>query len=330
MTSSDLPSVGIVGLGQIGGSIALDLVGRSGVNFYARSRTAQEAGTSAGFSVCRTLEELSSRSELIFVAVPVDQSFGVIDSLMGHLVPGQIVTDVGSTKHSLMQWAAKAQWPDGVEFIGGHPMAGSDISGFSGARKGLFEDRTWILTPGAGVSDGTADALVRLVQLITSGLHARVGIMDSSTHDQAVAKASHLEHLVALALVSLVRGSGEQSIISRMVAGSFKDATRVCKSSVSMVVPFLIENDYLPNVANQFKAEIDGAAKLLQNQAALTDMWEVNSRWRQEIETASVETSSVSIPRGQDSIDQLKRLTLEGRLVCSVDPSENGLIAQIC
>ncbi len=330
MTSSDLPSVGIVGLGQIGGSIALDLAGRSRVNFYARSRTAQEAGTSAGFSLCGSLEELSSQSELIFIAVPVDQSVGVIDSLMGHLVPGQIVTDVGSTKHSLMKWAAKAHWPDGVEFIGGHPMAGSDISGFLGARKGLFEDRTWILTPGAMVSDGLADAVLRLVKLITSGLRARVGVMDSSTHDQAVAKASHLEHLVALALVSLVRGSGEQSIISRMVAGSFKDATRVCKSSGSMVVPFLKENDYLPNVVNKFKAEIDEAAKLLQNHAALTDMWQVNSQWRQEIESASVESSSVSIVRGQDSIAQLKHLTLEGRLVCSVDPSGNELIAEIC
>ncbi len=330
MTSSGLPSVGIVGLGQIGGSIALDLAGRSRVSFYARSRTAQEAGTSAGFRLCGTLEELSAQSELIFIAVPVDQSVDVIESLMGHLVPGQIVTDVGSTKHSLMKWADEAHWPDSVEFIGGHPMAGSDISGFAGARKGLFEERTWILTPGAVASNGRADALLRLIQLITSGLHARVGVMDSSTHDQAVAKASHLEHLIALALVSLVRGSGEQSMISRMVAGSFKDATRVCKSSGSMVVPFLVENGYLPNILNQFKAEIDEIAKVLQDRTALTGMWEVNSRWRQEIEGTSVECSSVSIARGRDSADELKRLTLEGRLVCSVDPSEGELIVEIC
>ncbi|TAN26909.1 MAG: prephenate dehydrogenase/arogenate dehydrogenase family protein [Actinomycetota bacterium] len=330
MTSPDRPSVGIIGLGQIGGSIALDLVGKSRVSFYARSRQAQSAGVSEGFELCKSLEKLAAQSDMIIIAVPVDQSIGVIESLMAHLLPGHIVTDVGSTKDYLMDWARDAPWPDGVEFIGGHPMAGSDVSGFAGAKKGLFRGKTWILTPGVDVSNGTADALVRLMQLITSDLQARVGVMKSRIHDRSVAKVSHLEHLIALALVKLVRGSGDEPIVSRLAAGSFMDATRVCKSASSMVVPFILENRYLPGILDHFKTEMDEIARLNHDREGLTGMWESNSRWRQEIEERNTKSGSFSMARGQGLVDELMRLTLEGRLACSVESGDYEINIELC
>lgn len=315
MTSSEHPAIGIVGLGQIGGSIALDLVGKVPVCFFARSSEARLSGIEAGLEICETLAELAALSEVIFIAVPVDQIISVVGSLMEHLRPGQIVTDVGSTKSKVADWAKSTEWPASVHFIGGHPMAGTDVSGFAGAKRGLFQNRTWILTPDEGGNSSGTDALVRLMAVITDQLGARIAIMDSTVHDRSVAMVSHLEHLVSLALVNLLRNSDDESLLSRLVAGSFIDATRVSKSAGSMVVPFLSQNPYLSEVEAEFTDELDRLSGLLDESDNLGRIWEEGSRWRSHLEELGPSSDRVALANDDGLVSALKRMSKLGEFV---------------
>ena len=329
MTLPQNPSVGIVGLGQIGGSIALDLLGNTQVSFFARSTETQKAGTSAGLELAMTLGELAARSDIIFVAVPVDETTGVLESLSNHLQGDQIVTDVGSTKAKLCESAKLISWPDRVEFIGGHPMAGTDLAGFAAARKGMFSGRTWILTSDGGEDSSRMEAFIALVALITGRLHARVAVMDAATHDHSVALVSHLEHLVALALVNLVRRSDDSSMLAGLAAGSFFDATRVSKSSGAMVVPFLRENRYLPSVADEFRSEIARVSNLLGESKSLSRLWEQSSEWRSRLEGRAPASESIELPADSSFLEAVMRLTREGRFVKRLEEQISGVLLEL-
>lgn len=329
MAYSDDAAIGIVGLGQIGGSIALDLKGKNPVSFFARSTETQKAGVAAGLELSMTLGELADRSDIIFVAVPVDQTTAVLENLSRHLGPGQIVTDVGSTKAKLMKEVRSFEWPEGVQFIGGHPMAGNDISGFKGAREGLFRDRTWILTPDGRGDSWRSESVLGFLRLITGQLHARVTVMDWEEHDNAVALVSHLEHLVALALVNLLRRSKNSSVLSRLVAGSFLDSTRVSKSKASMVIPFLSDNIYLPSVVDEFRAEIARLSNLLRDSKSLTRLWEEDSQWRTNLEEREFETELVKLSENQSVVDELLRICQEGKNLIEVDTSPEQITLKI-
>lgn len=329
MTLPQNPSVGIVGLGQIGGSIALDLLGNTPVSFFARSSETQKAGISAGLELAMTLGELAARSDMIFVAVPVDQTIPVLDGLSRHLQGDQIVTDVGSTKAKLCESAKLISWPDRVEFIGGHPMAGTDLAGFAAARGGLFRDRTWILTSEGDEDPSGTDAVIALMTLITERLHARVAVMDAATHDHSVALVSHLEHLVALALVNLVRRSNDSSMLAGLAAGSFFDATRVSKSSGAMVVPFLGENRYLPSVADEFRGEIARMSNLLGESKSLSRLWEEGSEWRNRLESRVPTGGLVELPIDSSILGAIMRLTREGKFIRRLEEHTNGLLLEV-
>lgn len=315
MTSSEHPAIGIVGLGQIGGSIALDLVGKVPVCFFARSSEARLSGVGAGLEISESLGELAAQSDVIFIAVPVDQTISVVGSLMEHLRPGQIVTDVGSTKVKVADWAKSAEWPVGVHFIGGHPMAGTDVSGFAGARRGLFQNRTWILTPDDIGNSSATDALIRMMAVITEHLNARIAIMDATVHDRSVAMVSHVEHLVSLALVNLVRNSDDELLLSRLVAGSFMDATRVSKSAGSMVAPFLSQNPYLSKVEAELKDEMDRLSGLLDESDNLGRVWEEGSRWRSHLEALGPSSEHVILANDDGLVSALRRMSKLGKFV---------------
>ncbi|MDA8081989.1 MAG: prephenate dehydrogenase [Actinomycetota bacterium] len=325
MTSSEHPAIGIVGLGQIGGSIALDLVGKMPVSFFARSSEARFSGSEAGLEIGETPADVVAQSDVIFIAVPVDQTISVIGSLIEHLRPGQIVTDVGSTKSKVVNWAKSTEWPSGVHFIGGHPMAGTDVSGFAGAVQSLFRNRTWILTPDDSGSRSEIDALLRLMTVITGELGARIAIMDSMVHDRSVAMVSHLEHLVSLALVNLLRKSDDEFLLSRLVAGSFIDATRVSKSAGSMVVPFLSQNPYLSKVEQEFTDEMDRLSELLGESDNLGRLWEEGSQWRSHLEVSGPSFDRVTLANDDGLVSALKRMSKVGKFVKKLERHLNEI-----
>jgi len=207
----------VVGLGLIGGSIAARLV-ESGWRVHGsdphpgRCDLAIERGivSDAG---------LNPDAEITFVAVPVLQLRGEVAAALA--ATKGVVTDVGSVKGPLVADVADPR------FIGGHPMAGSELDGLDGADPTLFEGATWILTP----TSETPDSVFALATAVANQLGANVLALSAEDHDRLIAVVSHVPHLTAATLMTLAdRRSEEHASLLRMAAGGFRDMTRIASS----------------------------------------------------------------------------------------------------
>ncbi|MGK5679689.1 prephenate dehydrogenase [Actinoplanes sp. URMC 104] len=217
--------IAIVGLGLIGGSLlrALAAAGHSVTGYDADPATRDLAAT-AGFEVADSVPGAVAGTELVVLAVPLPGLPAVLDELTGY---EGLVTDVTSVKSPVRDLAAR----HGVRrFVGGHPMAGKETSGFAAAEAGLFDGCAWVLTlePHAtGLPDWlTAAALF-------TRLGARVVPVTAAEHDRAVAEVSHVPHLFAAALALQLEGN---PLAGTLAAGSFRDGTRVAATRAELIV----------------------------------------------------------------------------------------------
>ena len=216
------PRVCIVGVGLIGGSLALSLR-RSGavscivgVSRPETLRAAEALGAlDEGFGY-EELAEAVKGCDIVVLAAPIKRILSLLERLGEFDLPeGLIVTDVGSTKGLIVEAAGK-NLPEGVVFIGGHPMAGSEKSGIGAADPFLFQNAIYVLCPGKNVSLETAEELGTLLE--KTG--ARVMVMDADTHDRTVAAVSHLPQFVAVALVDFAaRRDAEGCHALKLAAG---------------------------------------------------------------------------------------------------------------
>jgi prephenate dehydrogenase len=214
--------VAVIGLGLIGGSLTRALAGGGHhvVGFDADPATRGTARTAAArapadqrWQIAGTIKEAIRGAELVVLAVPLPALpavFAELDDFTG------LVTDVTSVKGPVRELAAK-QLRVG-SFIGGHPMAGKETSGFAAADPRLFEGCAWVLC-----LDGNLPDWLRLAQLFTE-LGARVVPATADEHDRAVAAVSHVPHLLAAALTSAIT---DDPLAATLAAGSFRDASRV-------------------------------------------------------------------------------------------------------
>jgi len=227
-------SIAIVGLGLIGGSIALGVRERwpqsrvFGVDSEAVLAHAVGAGAiERGFESIAALPDAS----LIILAAPVRQN---IELLRGPICRVQkdpasttdlrpIVTDVGGTKREIVN-AARAL-PSNVTFVGGHPLGGGERGGFAFARPDLFAGRPWIFTPDGHASTAAVDRLSRFV----IGLGAKPSILSADDHDHVMAFISHLPQLAASALMETV-GTAAKADGLRMAGRGLVDTTRLASS----------------------------------------------------------------------------------------------------
>jgi prephenate dehydrogenase len=231
----DIKGVCIVGCGLIGGSFALALR-RAG---YTGRITAYGGVRSARIAVERgivdAIEESIERgevlaAELIYLAAPIG---GIIDFLRtraGQIKAGALVTDAGSTKAEICR-VARGSLPQGIDFVGGHPMAGGEQVGVEYARADLFDRATYALT----IEEETGR--FNRVRPIIEALGARVVLTDPDSHDAAVALISHLPQLVASALAASlgsVDEAAERELAQRLAAGGWRDMTRLAASSWSV------------------------------------------------------------------------------------------------
>ena len=222
----------IVGVGLIGGSIALALR-RAGWTVLGRdrSRTTLEEALAAG--VIDAVAEPGSIPgiDVTFVATPVG---AIADEVRAALADTDgLVTDAGSVKSGLVPLMVDPR------FIGGHPMAGSELEGIAGARADLFEGRTWVLTP---VSTTDDDALARL-RAIVSEMGADTVFLPPDAHDVMVAVVSHVPHLTAASLMELAASAAaEHRGLLRLAAGGFRDMTRIAAGSPSIWPDICVEN----------------------------------------------------------------------------------------
>lgn len=225
----------VVGLGLIGGSLAKAVkerklvgdvlgIGRS----EQRLKHARELGVIDSYSV--QMDEILGEADLVVVATPVGVIIDLIKKMIPFLKKGTIITDVGSVKKKIVE-KVEAFIPDSFYFVGGHPIAGTENSGFEASFSTLFEGRKYIITP---VSTTNPQAMEKVKKLWT-GVGSIVVSMNSEDHDEVLAAISHLPHIIAYSMVnSLLSIEGFEESIFSFSAGGFKDFTRIAASHPMM------------------------------------------------------------------------------------------------
>ena len=217
-----MPTIGVVGLGLMGSSLAMALKkARPELTILgfdrdpATARKAMDRGIASGAG---TDLEIIGMADVVVVAVPILAMQDVFKSLGTH-VGGKVVTDVASTKGAVVEWAAAA----GIDLVGGHPMCGRETAGIDAADADLYRGAPWILTR----SDQTVSGLVE-----AAGAHPLV--MDADTHDRLVAGVSHAALLLSVGYVLALSGRADWPEASKVAASGFRDMSRLAAGDPAM------------------------------------------------------------------------------------------------
>lgn len=242
-------TLAIVGVGLLGGSVGRAAkargiarrvigVGRS-AEFLA---LAVELGTIDEYTT--ELAEAFAAADLVVIATPVDAISAVIRAGAPNAKPGAIITDVGSTKDSICSSA-----PAGIQFVGSHPLAGSEKVGVEHARADLFEGRMVVVVP-----RNAREEAVETVETFWRRLGARTTRMTAAEHDRAVAMTSHAPHAIASALAKTLPPEWLP-----LVASGFKDTTRVAAGDPALWKAIFFDNkDHVLAALGRFRRSLDG------------------------------------------------------------------------
>jgi len=256
MSDFYIDKLAVVGVGLIGGSLALALKEAGAVGHVVgigRGLPNLETALKLGVvdSYTQDLAKGVADADVIFLATPVQALGAVAQQAMPHLKAGAIITDGGSVKQTVID-AVEPHLRDDVHFVPGHPIAGTENSGAEAAFATLYCDRRCILTP-TGKTDAEAlDRMQRMWRLVGS----QVVVMDVEKHDRVLAAISHLPHMVAYALVNAV-GSYDRynENILEYSAGGFRDFTRIASSDPTMWRDIAMTNrEALIEMMEQFEA----------------------------------------------------------------------------
>ena len=217
--------VAVIGLGLLGGSVARRLARTHDVTGWDADAATRDLAAAAGLSVARDVEAAAAGADVAVVATPVAAIPAVLAALAGTDCP--VLTDVGSVKSPVLAAARAAGVPD--RFVGGHPMAGTEHTGFAAADPALLDGAAWVLC----VEDDTDLAgWLRTAELVT-GAGCHVVPCSARRHDDAQARISGLPHLLAAALA--VAGADGGPLARTLAAGSFRDGTRVAGSRPELI-----------------------------------------------------------------------------------------------
>lgn len=230
---NDMITCGFIGLGLIGGSIARALKkNRTDIRILVCDPNEETRRLSLSAHVADAVFETPtcalSECDYLFLCAPVAFNDANLQTVLPLLNDGCILTDVGSVKTPIYRRVQKLGLTN--RFIGGHPMAGSERTGFLNSKAALLENAYYILTPGCDVPP---DAIARFRELILSTGAIPLQI-DSKEHDFVTAAVSHLPHIIAASLVNLVRSRDQNGLMKAIAAGGFKDITRIASSSPIM------------------------------------------------------------------------------------------------
>lgn len=234
--------VAIVGLGLIGGSMGLAL---------RQTRAAQQV---AGYDLGRGVSEQARRvgaidqahsaladavrgADLIILATPVGAMRSLLQDMATMASPGAVITDVASTKSQVINWAEEFL-PGNIYFVGGHPMAGKEISGVEAADPMLFQGRIYCLTP----TKKTSPAALNKVATLIETLGGRVRFLEPAEHDGQVAQVSHLPFIASAALMTTVTESSSWGDSSLLASSGFRDTTRLAAGSPEMYRDICLTN----------------------------------------------------------------------------------------
>ncbi len=277
-------TVGIVGLGLIGGSIALAVRGVwPAVRIVAVDTAAILAAARSAGAIDAGSEDLGvvADADVVVLAAPVRQNIEVLRRLAGRVKPSAIITDVGSTKRDIV--GAAADLPAGATFVAGHPVAGAALGGFENGRADLFRNRPWLFTP---VPSTPAAAVVRM-KAFASALGAMAGVMTLDEHDRVFAFVSHMPQLAVSALMA-VAGNAVGAEGLALSGRGLLDTTRLASS------PSDIWQDVAAVNADHIAAALDALIAALQllrtdlpSGERLADVFADAARWREELVSRS-------------------------------------------
>lgn len=242
-------TVGIVGLGLIGGSIALDLVAAGHpVVALEPDRPSGRAAMRVGIDVVDDVAAIAAVADIVVVATPPSTVADIVMRVAaGTDAP---VTDVASVRDPQALGIA-APWPS--SWVGSHPMAGTERTSFAAARRGLLVGAPWLLTPHDDVDMGALAAVVELALT----LQTRPMVVAATTHDAMVATVSHLPHLLAYGLQQRGREVGGD-VVAALAGPSFRDATRVAASSPEFWADLVVRNrDALATTLREMQSWLD-------------------------------------------------------------------------
>jgi prephenate dehydrogenase len=257
--------IAIVGLGLIGGSIGLALKQakwrRAEIIGYSRRRETASLAIKSG-AVDRT--ELDCRkavngADIIIVATPVLAIRDIFKQIASELPDGALVTDTASTKVKIMQWA-KELLPPQINFVGGHPMAGKEISSIKAAAADLFKGCTYCLTP----LSGAKPTAIRTVKDIVKVVGAHPLIIAAEEHDRLVAGISHLPLLMSVALVLATTKNKSWPKMLRLASSGYRDLTRLASGNPEVSANICISNQTaIASWIDMFIEELQRLQKLI-------------------------------------------------------------------
>lgn len=249
----------IVGLGLLGGSLAGALRKKfPSARVIGISRSASKLRDARRKKLItggvHDLKEGVQSADFIFVCTPVDTIPKFISTIDQYAKPGATVTDVGSTKESLIRWVEKRKFRN-IQFVGSHPMAGSHLTGLSHANSNLYRDSFTFVTTHRKVNQKA----LRSVISFWKKLCKKVVVISADQHDRIVAEISHLPHLLAALLVGSVSSKS-----LAFASSGFRDTTRVAQSDPRLWVPILLQNrknmlrglQQFSKLLNQVKSEL--------------------------------------------------------------------------
>ena len=231
MSGAPFKRLAVVGLGLLGGSVAcaarerklaLEVVGAG------RRQAPLDRALAAGL-VDRVASPADAvvGADFVLLATPVGTMSRVLSDVASQLEPGALVTDVGSVKTQVID-TLPGLLPEGVEFVGSHPMAGSHLRGPDHARGDLFEGATCVVTPRAGQDPEP----VERIESFWRALGARVKRRTAAAHDEEVAWVSHLPHLLAFAFADALHAAPTR--VGEVAGGGFRDFTRIAQSDAEL------------------------------------------------------------------------------------------------
>jgi len=226
-----LKRLAIIGVGLIGGSLALALKRAKAVGeVIGCARTVSELEKAVKLGVLDRYstdpEQAVRGAELIVVATPIGAMRGIFAAIRPGVQEGAVITDAGSVKASVLADARAALGEAYPRFVGAHPIAGTEQSGVEACWADLYVDHRVILTP----AEQTLPSATATVRGMWNCTGARVDVMDAATHDQILAYTSHLPHMVAYSLVDCLTRAEPAGALRRFAAGGFRDITRIASS----------------------------------------------------------------------------------------------------
>jgi cyclohexadieny/prephenate dehydrogenase len=251
--------VALIGLGLIASSMAhaMRAKGLAG-EIVGHAKSAETRATALEIGICdrvyATAAEAVEGADLVVLAVPVGAMAEIAAEIGPHLAPGATVTDVGSVKQAVIA-AVAPHLPEGIHFIPGHPMAGTEYSGPRSGFATLFVNKWWLLTPALDADVVAVATLQRLLE----GMEAKVNAMDPAHHDQVVAVVSHTPHLIAYTMVGVADHLAQvsNSEVIEYSASGFRDFTRIASSDPTMWRDvFLTNKDAVLDVLGRFAEEL--------------------------------------------------------------------------